>query len=112
MTRRIKAKPQIKKREAMQLAQQAESDPLGVLQQIAERERHTVTSISIWGGHGKEWLLEWRCSLSFSGAAYAAGGKGETAGAAVKQAILRAYDTGAEKDWQLREKSFQGGGLS
>lgn len=108
MTKRIKAKPQITKREAQALAQQAESDPLGVLGTIINREQYATTSINHWR-HRLEDPLLWHCALSFAGAAYAAGGKGETAGAAVKQAILRAYDTGAEKDWQLRDKSFQGG---
>lgn len=107
MTRQIKAKPQIKKREAMRLAQQAETDPLGVLQTIEEQEHDVMASISLWR-YGPKQAPQWHCGLSFDGADYAAAGRGATPGAAVKQAILRAYDTGAEKDWQLREKSFQG----
>jgi hypothetical protein len=105
MTRRIKAKPQIKKREAKALAQQAETDPLGALKTIVERERSAIIDIGIWRFEpGKP--LSWTCSISFGGAAYAASGKSTSPGPAVKQAILRAYDTGSERDWQLRDKSF------
>lgn len=109
MTRRIKAKPQIKKREAQALAQQAETDPLGALLAIEEQERDVMASISLWR-YGPKQALQWCCSLSFDGADCAAAGRGATPGEAVKQAILRAYNTGVEKDWQLRDKSFQGGG--
>jgi hypothetical protein len=97
-----KSKPQIGKREAIQLAKRAETEPLEVLQLIGNREQHPIITLNFYAPS-----RGWYCGLSFSGAMYAAKGYGERPGIAVKQAILRAYDTGPEKDWQLKERSFQ-----
>lgn len=102
-----KRKPQIKKKEAKALAEKALTDPLGVLSEIAKREQHAAVELFLMYSYNTCSML-WLCKLTFTGALYGAKGAGTTPSEAVKIALLRAYDTGSEKGWQLRDKSFTG----
>lgn len=97
-----KSNPQIGKREVLKLAKEALENPLGVLEQIADREQHAYSQLTFMC-HGRG-ITEWSCTLSFTGCYSGAGGRAAKANWAVRVAILRAYDTGSEKDWQLRQK--------
>lgn len=98
------SKPQIPKREALKLAEQALTTPIDTLEEIGEREFHVTSSLNLrWFSSDN---VDWHCTLTFAGAWYGSWGQGEL-GPAVRMAILRAYGVGSEKNWQLREKSFR-----